>query len=222
MLNNKRWTRTLAALTIGAGLAGIALAEPYPGSMGSGMMGGGYGPGMMGGGQGAGMMGGYGQGQMGPGMMSGGYGQGMMGQGMMGQGMMGQGMMGGGYGQGMMSGGHHGFGMMGQRDGLPGVTLDDAQRKKANGIQDDLRRKRWELMGRTMDEQIKLRDLYEADKRDPAAIGAAYQRVFDLRRQMIEATVAAHNKIEELLTPEQRKSARDYWGQSWRGRMMGQ
>ena len=216
MLNNKRWTRTLAALTIGAGLAGIALAEPYPGSMGSGMMGGGYGPGMMGGGQGAGMMGGYGQGQMGPGMMSGGYGQGMMGQG-----MMGQGMMGGGYGQGMMSGGHHGFGMMGQRDGLPGVTLDDAQRKKANGIQDDLRRKRWELMGRTMDEQVKLRDLYDAEKRDPAAIGAAYQRVFDLRRQMIEATVAAHNKIEGLLTPEQRKTARDYWGQSWRGRMMG-
>ncbi len=210
MLNNKRWTRTLAALTIGAGLAGIALAEPNPGSMGSGMMGGGYGPGMMGGGQGAGMMGRCERGQMGPGMMSGGYGQGMMGQG----------MMGGGYGPGMMGGGY-GQGMMGQRDGLPGITLDDAQRKKANGIQDDLRRKRWELMGRTMDEQIKLRDLYDAEKRDPAAIGAAYQRVFDLRRQMIEATVAAHNKIEGLLTPEQRKTARDYWGQSWRGRMMG-
>ena len=191
MLNNKRLTGVLVALTIGAGIAGIAVAQTYQGSMGPGMMGGGYGPGMMmGGGQGQGMMGGYGQGQMGPGMMGGGYGHGMMGQGMMGQ-------------------------------GLPGISLDDKQRKQHNAIQDDLRRKRWELMGRTMDEQAKLRDLYEADKRDPAAIGAAYQRVFDLQRQMIEATVAAHNKVEDLLTPEQRKTAREYWGQSWRGRMMG-
>jgi len=193
MLNNKRLTGVLVALTIGAGVAGVAVAQTYQGSMGSGMMGGGYGPGMMmGGGQGPGMMGGYGQGQMGPGMMGGGYGHGMMGQ-----------------------------GMMGSQQSLPGISLDDKQRKQHNAIQDDLRRKRWELMGRTMDEQVKLRDLYDAEKRDPAAIGAAYQRVFDLRRQMIEATVAAHNKIEELLTPEQRKSARDYWGQSWRGRMMG-
>ena len=141
---------------------------------------------------------------MGP-MMGGGYGPGMMGPG----------MMMGGRGHGM------GPGMMGMHDGLPGINLDDQQRKKYNAIQDDLRRKRWELMGRTMDEQSRLRDLYDADKRDPAAIGAAYQRIFDLRRQMIEATVAAHNKIEELLTFEQRKSAREYWGQSWRGRMMG-
>ncbi|MBZ0131506.1 MAG: Spy/CpxP family protein refolding chaperone, partial [Rhodocyclaceae bacterium] len=139
----------------------------------------------------------YGQGQMGPGMMGGGYGHGMMGQGMMGQ------------------------GMMGWQQGLPGVSLDDKQRKAYNAINDDLRRKRWELMGRTMDEQAKLRDLYEADKRDPAAIGAAYQRIFDLQRQMIESTVASHNKIEGLLTPEQRKTAREFWGQSWRGRMMG-
>lgn len=202
MLNNKRLRGVLVALAIGAGVAGVAVAQTFQGSMGPGMMGGGYGPGMMmGGGQGQGMMGGYGQGQMGPGMMGGGYGQGMMG---------------GGYGHGMM-----GQGMMGWQQGLPGISLDDKQRKQHNAIQDDLRRKRWELMGRTMDEQAKLRDLYEADKRDPAAIGAAYQRVFDLRRQMIEATVAAHNKIEELLTPEQRKTAREYWGQSWRGRMMG-
>lgn len=198
MLNNKRLTGVLVALTIGAGIAGIAVAQTYQGSMGPGMMGGGYGPGMMmGGGQGQGMMGGYGQGQMGPGMMGGGYGHGMMGQGMMGQ------------------------GMMGWQQGLPGVSLDDKQRKAYNAINDDLRRKRWELMGRTMDEQAKLRDLYEADKRDPAAIGAAYQRIFDLQRQMIESTVASHNKIEGLLTPEQRKTAREFWGQSWRGRMMG-
>lgn len=155
-----------------------------------------------------GMMGGYGS--MGPGMMGGQYGPGMMGSGH-GQGMMGPGMMGG-----------YGPGMMGAQGGLFGIELDDKQRRSVNAIQDELRRKRWELMGRTMDEQSGLRDLYEAEKRDPKAIGAAYQRIFDLRRQMIEATVAAHNRIEEQLTPEQRKMARDYWGRSWRGRMMGQ
>jgi Spy/CpxP family protein refolding chaperone len=132
----------------------------------------------------------------------------------------GPGMMGGQPGSGMM-GGHHGPGMMGGYGGLYGLDLDDKQRKSANAIQDELRRKRWELMGRTMEEQIKLRDLYEAERRDPKAIGAAYQRIFDLRRQMIEATVAAHNRIEEFLTPEQRKVAREHWGRSWRGRMMG-
>ncbi|MEZ5619039.1 MAG: Spy/CpxP family protein refolding chaperone [Rhodocyclaceae bacterium] len=199
MMSKKRLMGILVASTIGAG---VAFAQPNPGTMGPGMMGGGYGPGMMGG---------YGQGQMGPGMMGGGYGPGMMGGGY-GHGMMGQGMM----GQGMM-----GQGMMGSQQGLPGISMDDKQRKAYNAINDDLRRKRWELMGRTMDEQARLRDLYEAEKRDPAAIGAAYQRVFDLQRQMIEATVAAHNKIEGLLTAEQRQTVREFWGQSWRGRMMG-
>ena len=104
----------------------------------------------------------YQTGPRGP-MMGGGYGPGMMGQG----------MMGGGYGSGMMGGYGMGPGMMGMHEGLPGIALDDKQRKQFNAIQDELRRKRWELMGRTMDEQAKLRDLYEADKRDPAAIGAA-------------------------------------------------
>ena len=197
----------LAATAIGAAVAGLAFADYQAGPRGP-MMGGGYGPGMMGG---------YGTGQ---GMMGQGYGSGMMGQGY-GSGMMGQGMMGGGYGSGMMGGHGMGPGMMGMHEGLPGIALDDKQRKQFNAIQDELRRKRWELMGRTMDEQAKLRDLYEADKRDPAAIGAAYQRVFDLRRQIIEATVAAHNRIEALLTPEQRQAAREHWGRSWRGRTMG-
>lgn len=156
----------------------------------------------------------------GGGMMGGGHGPGMMGRG------CDQGMMGGRHGPGMMDGGYGhammGKGMPGAPQGLPGVSLDDKQRKQVNVIHDDLRRKRWELMGRTMDEQVKLRDLYDAEMRDPAVIGAAYQRIFDLRRQMIEATVSAHNRIEALLTPEQRKTAREHWGQSWRGRMMGQ
>lgn len=161
--------------------------------MTQGMMGGaavqpGWQGGMAGGMMGPGMMG---PGMMGPGMM----GLGMMGQGMMGHGMMGHGMM----GQGMMEG----MGM------LAGVDLSDEQRKRLYAIHDGARKQHWDLMGRIMDERTKLRDLYMADKHDPAAIGAEYQRIFDLRRQMIEASVTAHNQAEEVLTPEQRQALRD-------------
>ncbi|MFZ5510033.1 MAG: Spy/CpxP family protein refolding chaperone [Pseudomonadota bacterium] len=158
-------------------------------------------------------------------------GQGMMGMmGMMGPGMMEHmmehmhgGMMGGGMGGGMM-----GQGMMGQgmgpmmMDGLPGIDLSDEQRKRINAIHDGVRKQRWELTGRLMDEQAKLRDLYGAEKRDPAAIGAQYQRIFDLRRQQIEASIAAHNQVEEVLTPEQRKALSDMMRRGYMGGgMMG-
>ena len=55
----------------------------------------------------------------------------------------------------------------------------------------------------------KLRDLYEVDKRDPAAIGKEYQAIFNLKRQMIEAYLDAQNQIEEVLTPEQRATLKD-------------
>jgi Spy/CpxP family protein refolding chaperone len=128
--------------------------------------------------------------------MMGGYGGYGMGPGMMGPGMMGPGMMGPGMGSMMM-------------DGLPGIDLSDEQRRRINAIHDGVRKQRWELTGKLMDEQAKLRDLYGAEKRDPAAIGAQYQRIFDLRRQQIEATIAAHNQVEEALTPEQRKALHD-------------
>lgn len=143
----------------------------------------------------------YGTGMMGPGMMSGysgmRHGMGMMGSGMMGPGMMGPGM-------GMMGMGP-GMGMMGA---FYALDLNDEQQKKLTQIQDGLRKQHWELMGKIQDEYAKLRDLYAADTRDPAAIGAQAQRIFDLRRQMIESSVDAGNRMEGVLTAEQKAQLR--------------
>lgn len=153
--------------------------------------------------------------QAGWGMPGMGYG---MGQGMgygMGQGMgCGMGMMGGGmgYGMGMMGGGGGMMGGMGHSFGMSGMgalKLSSEQRGKVNALNDELRKKHWAGMGVIMDESTKLRDLYAADKRDPAAIGQVYQRIFDQKRQMIEASIDTQNRIDDILTPEQRQQLKD-------------
>jgi hypothetical protein len=176
--------------------------------MGPGMMRGG-GPGMMGG-MGPGMMSGEGPGMMsgeGPGMMSGG-GPGMMGG-------MGPGMM-GGMGPGMMSGmmGGMGPGMMGgMGPGMTGgqcgwiadaVGINREQETRVNQICDELRKAHWDLGGKMMAESQRLRDLNNAEKRDPAAIGEQFARVQAIQRQMLEQSIRADNQIESLLTPDQR------------------
>jgi Spy/CpxP family protein refolding chaperone len=134
--------------------------------------------------------GGYGMG-MGPGMMGG---SGMMG---MGAGMMGGGMM-----------GLHGLNML---------DLGDEQRGKINAIHDKLRKQHWEVMGKMMDEHNALRDLYDAETLDGKKIGAAYDRIFKLKRQMIDTGIKAHNDAVAVLTKEQREQLK----QLRRGRGMG-
>jgi Spy/CpxP family protein refolding chaperone len=146
--------------------------------------------------EGGGMMGGWG---MGPG----GYG---MGPGMGGYGMgsgMGPGMM-GGYGMGMMGGG---YGMGPQ--GLPDLTPD--QRTKISKIQDDTRRKHWELMGKVMEEQSRLRDLYDAPKRDADAITSSHKKISELQRKMYEESADAHKRMEAVLTKEQQEKSWRFW-----------
>ncbi|MHB1214759.1 MAG: Spy/CpxP family protein refolding chaperone [Thiobacillus sp.] len=177
---------------------------------GPGMMGGGYGPGMMGGGYGPGMMGGgYGPGMMGggygPGMMGGGYGPGMMGGG------YGPGMMGGGYGPGMMGGWAAGAGPMAMLD------LSDAQRAQLEKIQTEMIQRNRTLMRQMWEEQNRLSDLNNAEKRDPAAIGKAYSKLADIQRQALEARIAMENRMEGVLTKEQK--AQLHRGYGWR--MMG-
>jgi Spy/CpxP family protein refolding chaperone len=150
-----------------------------------GAMGPAYGPMMYGPMGGGGMMGG--PGMMGPGM------GGMMGM-MMGGGM-GPGMM--GMGPGMMGGGMMGMGPFAM------LNLSDEQRAKINKIQDELHKKNWDTQGKIMEENTKLRDLYDVDTPDPKKIGAVYERIYALKRQTIEASVEAHNKMRAVLTKEQ-------------------
>ena len=151
---------------------------------------------------------------MGPGMM-GGYGPGGgMGSGMMGGPGGGYGPGGGmGYGQGGMMGG----GMMG--GAMPGplwsLDLSDTQRTQVLKVQDELRRKNWELAGKIQDETAKLRDAYWASgKRDRAAIASAYKRIGELRQSRIESALDAADKIENILTPQQREQLKR-WGPAW-------
>ncbi len=178
---------TLAALAAFSTAVPLAQAQPDRSETPRGA----YGPGMMGG------YGGPGQGPYGPGMMRGqgqgyGYGPGMMGGGMMGQGMMGLGL-------------------------LQALDLNEQQQTRINQIRDETRRKNWDAMGKLMDEQARLRDLLAADKRDPAAIGKQSMKMADLRRQLLEASIDSHNRIEALLSKEQRDQSRSYR----RGWMMG-
>jgi Spy/CpxP family protein refolding chaperone len=131
---------------------------------------------------GPGMMGSYGHA---PGMMGGGYGR-------------------GGYGPMMGGGGGCGHGMT----GLNALNLSDDQWTKIDQLTDELRQKHWPLMKAMMDESAKLRALYRAEKPDSAAIGKIYQKIFDLKRQMIETGIDQKNRIQEVLTPEQRQQLR--------------
>ena len=153
-----------------------------------------------------------GAGQMGPGMM-GGYGPGYG----MGPGMMGGYGPGYGMGPGMMGGYGPGYGMGPGGRGLWALDLNESQRAGIAKIQDENRRRHWELMGRMHDEMARMRDAFTGGKRDRAAVSAALDRMHELRKQGVEQSFDAAERIEKLLTPEQREQLRK-WSPAW---MMG-
>jgi Spy/CpxP family protein refolding chaperone len=192
-MNNTRHFSRLAACSLALALTGTALPllaadpPPPPCQGGPGTPGCyGMGPGMMGGGYG-----------MGPGMMGGGYG-------------MGPGMMGGYGGYGMGPGMMGGHGMMGPYWGS-GLDLSAEQQTKVNKIQDETRKSHWALMGEMMNQQARLRDLYQAPKRDEAAIDASNKDIGKLQQQMYDSSVAAQKRMEAVLTKEQQEKLRTYW-----------
>ena len=195
--------KSMLALALLA-LVSVAHAQPWSDddAYGAGMMGYGHGPGMMGYGYESGMMGyGYGSGMMGYG-----YGSGMMGNGP-GPGMgygYGPNMMGDGYGAGMGYGYHAGPGRYLQRD----LGLTDAQRKKLDAIHDDIAQAQWDLAGKMRAEMRTMRTLMQAEPRDRPAIEASFKRMSDLRQQRFSMMLAAHDRVDAVLTPEQRAKAR--------------
>ena len=105
------------------------------------------------------------------------------------------------YGEGTPFVGHHG--------GLGAIWMLDlaqAQRTELGKIQDGLRKQHWELQGKLQDQYAKLRDLNAAETLDKSAIDAAYDEIFKLRRQFVQATTDAQVKADKLLTAEQRQA----------------
>jgi Spy/CpxP family protein refolding chaperone len=137
-----------------------------------------------------------------------GYGPGMMGGGGYGPGMMG----GGGSGPGMMGGGY------GRGSGGPFGALDlsDEQQEKLFAIQEDNRRKNWDKMSQVRSETFKLRRLYNAESADSKTLLEQQKKVDDLRREVLASRLEMRKQMESVLTPEQRKQARQFgpwWAQ---------
>jgi len=157
------------------------------------------------------MMGGHGSGYgMGPDMMGGGHGH--------------MGMMGGGYGMGS------GMGMMDMGSGMMGggalgtLDLSDEQRTKIEKIHDEERKQHLAVMGKMLDVQSKMRELYAADEPDPKKVGAVYAEMAKLQQQMVETHVQSSNQMKALLTKEQREQLKQQrrggWGPRGEGRGM--
>jgi Spy/CpxP family protein refolding chaperone len=108
-----------------------------------------------------------------------------------------------------MMGGSPGMMSMGQYNAL---NLNQQQRAQMTQIQEQARQKQWDLMGRMRDESTKLHNMMSAEKPDPAAVGQQQMRVADLHRQMLESSIDAHNRINALLTNEQRAQLRSSYG----------
>mgnify|MGYP001567232491 CR=1 FL=1 len=143
-------------------------------------------------------------------MMGGGYGYGM-GPGMMGGGNGHMGMMGGGYGMGS------GMGMMGMMGGgaLGMLDLSDEQRTKIEKIHDEERKQHLAIMGKMLDVQSKMRELYAADEPDPKKVGVVYGEMAKLQQQMLETHVQASNQMKALLTKEQREQLKQWHRGGW-------
>lgn len=58
-------------------------------------------------------------------------------------------------------------------------------------------------MGPMIDVKAELRKAHAGDRPDPKAVGAVYGKMFDLQRQMIEATLEAKNSAKDVLSEEQ-------------------
>ena len=99
---------------------------------------------------------------------------------------------------------------------LAALDLADTQRKQIASIRDEVRKKNWTAMGTMQDEMVKVRDAFWAgEKRDRAAILAGHKRMFELRQQMLENSLDAADRIEQVLTPQQRAQLRKHAGPGW-------
>ena len=135
-----------------------------------------------------------------------------------------QGGPGYGYGPGMMGGGGYGQGMMGggygRGGGLGGpmaaLNLTDEQQEKIFALHEDHRRKNFDTMSKMRSETFKLRRMYNADNVDSKAIVEQQRKVDELRRQVLASRLDMRKQMESVLTPEQRKQARQFgpwWAQ---------
>jgi Spy/CpxP family protein refolding chaperone len=130
-----------------------------------------------------------------------------MGTGHMGTGHMGMGHMGTGH----MGMGHMGMGHMGMHDyHIYRLDLTESQRKSMRNIRKETRAELIELQDKIAEHSDQLYSLYDQDKPDAKKIGEVYQKIFDLKRQIIELQINIKNQQYDKLTKEQRERLKKF------------
>ena len=89
--------------------------------------------------------------------------------------------------------------------GLNDLKLNKKQRNEIRSLLHDLRKKNWQMMETNMELSDKLADLYAERPRNASNIAAVYDKIFSQKKQMIIDMVEVRNKIDAILTEEQRK-----------------
>ncbi|HUX26219.1 MAG TPA: Spy/CpxP family protein refolding chaperone [Burkholderiales bacterium] len=88
---------------------------------------------------------------------------------------------------------------------LDQLNLSRQQLGAIDIINDELRDRRSNLSRRLAAEEKKLRGLYDAPERDRTKIDRQFRRIDQLRREMFEASIDAHDRIEAQLSASQRQ-----------------
>ena len=60
------------------------------------------------------------------------------------------------------------------------LNLTEQQREKMSEIQEDLRKKHWDLICKMNAEQMKLQQLYYSGKREAAALEGQHKKIYQL------------------------------------------
>lgn len=157
----------------------------------------------------------HGQGMMGPSTM----GPGMMGPGMMGPGMAGGCPMMGGM-MGMHGGMMHGQGMTmgGMGSGAAAIlNLNEAQQEKLTNLQQNQAKQQWQLMQQLVQQRSELAQLSSTENPDTQAVGAAYDKLANLQKQMFLNNLETQQQFRALLTDEQRNTLQQMRQMGWGG-----
>ena len=97
------------------------------------------------------------------------------------------------------------------------LGLTNSQRKAMRDIQRKNRTERIELQDKVTDYSDQLYSLYDQDKPDAKKIGEIYQKIFNLKRQIIELRINTKNQKYDKLTKDQQEKLKELKS-NWMGR----
>lgn len=128
-------------------------------------------------------------------------------------GMMGPGV-GMGYGMGMMGGPMMGGPGYGQGYGNPMamMNLSDDQRQKLFDLQQKAQKERWEHMTDMQEAMLELQKEWAKEDPNPDTVSKAYQKMSDIRLEMMREGLETRQQMMQMLDKEQRQQFRGMMG----------